>query len=104
VAGSRAMGRDDVSVRESIPTESPSQETGSFDRHQAGCSLRTPREHAKVVNAGTSTGGLGELPGGGFAREKGESRRWAEADAGKPDWFEHREVSEARDPTKGPGG
>jgi hypothetical protein len=47
VAGLRrcpARGRD---VRDCIPTESPSQETGSFDRHQAGCSLRTPREHGK---------------------------------------------------------
>jgi hypothetical protein len=44
VAGLRVVGRGRVSVRESIPTESPSQETGSCDRHQAGCSLRTPRE------------------------------------------------------------
>jgi hypothetical protein len=47
VAGSRAVVRRDDFVRESIPTESPSQETGSFDRHQAGCSLRTPREQRK---------------------------------------------------------
>jgi hypothetical protein len=52
-----ARGGRTSPVRESIPTESPSQETGSCDRHQAGCSLRTPREQLKVVNRAASAAG-----------------------------------------------
>jgi hypothetical protein len=63
VAGCDAMGRDVVSVRESILPESPSQETASCDRHQAGCSLRTPREHRKWLTQVRVLAGSASCPG-----------------------------------------